>query len=239
MHATGKPIPECDLEEYDRSYYERMLAGYRKPIPSSRLRMAWVDRVVRPKQGDRILDLGCAIGTVAHFMASRGAEVTGVDLSPVAIEKARQVWADQDNLTFLRGDASKLDMFEDATFDKVTAADLLEHVPDAVLSDMLGEVRRVLRDGGTLFVYTPNPYHWIELLKAYTPLLKQDPTHIALRGGRAIIRALERHGLRIKQHPFSPSWLPGLRWIEKLAGFVPGLRGLCRYRIVLLAEKRS
>lgn len=43
--------------------------------------------------GSRVIDLGCGSGSNAIFLASHGFEVIGVDLSPVAIDKARTVAA--------------------------------------------------------------------------------------------------------------------------------------------------
>jgi trans-aconitate methyltransferase len=45
--------------------------------------------LLNPRPGERILDIGCGLGQQAAEMASRGAEVTGIDRSELLIEQAR------------------------------------------------------------------------------------------------------------------------------------------------------
>jgi len=52
----------------------------------------------------------------------------------------------------VQGDATRLP-FADATFDRVIASEVLEHIPDDVAA--MGELARVLRPGGTMAVTVP------------------------------------------------------------------------------------
>ncbi|MEV6400634.1 class I SAM-dependent methyltransferase [Streptomyces sp. NPDC051907] len=53
---------------------------------------------------DRALDLGPAEGKEAVFLARQGAEVTGVDLSPVQVARAHAWWRDEPRLRFVQAD---------------------------------------------------------------------------------------------------------------------------------------
>jgi SAM-dependent methyltransferase len=53
----------------------------------------------------RALDLGPAEGKEAVFLARQGVVVTGVDLSPVQVERARRWWRDEPMLSFVQADA--------------------------------------------------------------------------------------------------------------------------------------
>jgi SAM-dependent methyltransferase len=99
-----------------------------------------------------VLDVGCntGYGTVHLLPAAR--RVVGVDVSPRAIELAQQR-APGGSPEFLVTSGGALP-FPDASFDLVTSFQVLEHVPDP--SPYLGEIRRVLRPGGTLILTTPN-----------------------------------------------------------------------------------
>src|SRR5919202_5606805 len=131
--------------EYDDTFMDTMASAYLERTPWTELRLAAVRDLVDPHPGDRILDLGCAAGAITHFLSELGAETIGVDAEPRAIEKARELFP---GLEFVVADVAALP-FEDASFDKAVAADLVEHLDDATFERMLAEVRRVLKAGGT------------------------------------------------------------------------------------------
>ena len=87
------------------------------------------------------LDVGCGDGIFEGYVAEHHPEIvaTGVDLSDVAIEKARTQFP---SATFVLGDATTGGLsFEDASFDVVIALDVLEHL--FVPQDLLREMKRV------------------------------------------------------------------------------------------------
>jgi len=94
--------------------------------------------------GMKVLDLGTGIGAMATELRARfpGILLTGLDRSAaqLAVARARHPVAD-----YVRGDAAHLP-FEDASFDRVHASWLLEHVPDPAA--VVREARRVLKPGG-------------------------------------------------------------------------------------------
>jgi SAM-dependent methyltransferase len=122
-------------------------------------RMAWLlDRV----KGSRILDVGYARKQSVLLRGFRQrnpqATVVGIDLD------VKTVLAIQDPHTLV-GDALSLP-FRDSAFDAVVAGELLEHVWDGFV--LLGELARVSRPGGAVYVTTPNPFslnnlfrHWM------------------------------------------------------------------------------
>jgi hypothetical protein len=100
---------------------------------------------------------------------------------------------------------------------------------------MCAELRRVLTSAGTFALYTPNPRHLIERLKAHEVLLAQNPTHIGLRDAGTLGSLLRERGFEVVRSEWRPSFFPGLRTVEKVAG-----RGvdLFRYRLCVLARPR-
>jgi SAM-dependent methyltransferase len=216
--------------EYDDTFMDTMASAYLERTPWTELRLAAVRDLVEPEPGERILDLGCAAGAITHFLSGLGAETVGVDAEPRAVEKARELFPE---LEFVVADVAALP-FEDASFDKAVAADLVEHLDDATFDRMLGELRRVLRPGGTFTLYTPNPRHVIERLKAHDLVLAQNPTHIGLRERHELRRHLEAAGLRVDRDEWRPSFFRGLRLLERAAG--PSVESL-RYRLALRALK--
>lgn len=215
---------------YDDEFMDVMADAYERKTAWTRLRLAAVEDLVEPRPGDRVLDLGCAAGAITHFLSTFGCEPVGVDAEPVAIEHARALFPD---LRFEVADVRGLP-FADASFDKAVAADLVEHLDESTLAGMLAESHRVLRPGGTLSIYTPNPRHLIERLKERELLLAQNPTHIGLRTAPELARALESAGFAVDRDEWRASHFPVLRTVERSLG-----RGtdFFRYRLCLRARK--
>jgi SAM-dependent methyltransferase len=215
--------------EYDDVFMQRMASAYLERTPWTELRLAAVEELVEPRAGDRIVDLGCAAGAVTHFLSEFGCDVVGVDAEPRAIEKARSLFP---QLEFVLADVRALP-FDDASFDKAVAADLVEHLDDETFRAMLRELRRVLLPGGTFTLYTPNPRHLIERLKARDLILAQNPTHIGLRDAATLERLLREEGFAVERLAWRPSFFRGLRTVERVAG---RRLDLFRYRLCLRAR---
>ncbi|MFP4197314.1 MAG: class I SAM-dependent methyltransferase [Methanomassiliicoccales archaeon] len=98
--------------------------------------------------GSRVLDLGCGPGLYAERLASRRAEVTGVDISRRSIEHARGRAEDKGlDIDYRHGDYLEEDLGTgyDAAF--LIYGDLCT-LPDPDRDLLLGKVRRALRSGG-------------------------------------------------------------------------------------------
>jgi len=113
------------------------------------------------RPGDRVLDMGCGAGRHAFEVFRRGGDVIAFDqdgdeLAGVldlfgAMREAGEVplGAEAD---IKQGDALSLP-FVDGEFDRVVAAEVLEHIPDDEAA--ISELTRVLRPGGTIAVTVP------------------------------------------------------------------------------------
>jgi SAM-dependent methyltransferase len=111
--------------------------------------------------GNRLLDLGCGAGRHAFEAYRRGADVVAFDadhgeLQQVSAMTAAMAAAGEVPLAArarpVRGDATAMP-FGDGFFDRVIAAEVLEHIP--LDQRALGEIARVLRPGGMLAVTVP------------------------------------------------------------------------------------
>jgi SAM-dependent methyltransferase len=140
----------------------------------------------------RVLDLGCGDGRFAALLAGAGAEVTGVDPSEVALERAR---AAHPGLEFLLPEGDGSLPLADASFDVVVCINVLEHVADT--QRLMSEARRVLAPGGRLAIAVP--YHgrvegaWSAIRsfeRSHDPL---DPT-IRFYTRRSLAALLEQFG---------------------------------------------
>ena len=97
-----------------------------------------------------ILDVATGTGSMAMALSATATEVVGIDLSTAMLHKARSKRGKR-KLTFLQMDASSM-TFADETFDIVTISLGLHDMPQAIRSRVVGEVRRVLKKDGRLFI---------------------------------------------------------------------------------------
>lgn len=100
-----------------------------------------------------VLDVGAATGTMAHWLLDRGADATGIDISPPMIDTARRRCGGRGRF-FVADLAHPLEL-QDAAFDGVVASLVLHYLPD--WSVPLASLARVLRPGGWLIASLDHP----------------------------------------------------------------------------------
>jgi SAM-dependent methyltransferase len=98
----------------------------------------------------RILDGGCGLGEWTIYLASRGFDVVGLDISKMTVEKLKQKFPDKN---FRVGDLRSTE-FDDGYFDSYLSWGTFEHFEEGFGSP-IREARRILRDGGYLFISVP------------------------------------------------------------------------------------
>jgi len=135
-------------ESYDRvagEYAQRIydeLAG--KPA----------DREVLDRYADRlrgrgvVCDMGCGPGQIGRYLADRGLDVVGIDLSPGMLEQAAALNPD---IEFYQGNMLALDE-PDGAWAGIVAFYSIIHIPPGEVVAALCEMGRVLRPGGLLLL---------------------------------------------------------------------------------------
>ena len=138
---AGRPSPfePGDAELWtDTALAPQLLAAHVDPTTDAASRrpetiareVGWLVGALELRPGDRVLDLGCGPGLYCEALASRGLDVTGVDISPGSLEHARQAAAEAGlSIRFIEGDYRALD--EDGEYD----AAILVYLDFGVLSD--------------------------------------------------------------------------------------------------------
>ena len=176
------------------------------------------------RRGDLVLDVGSGNGRHTFEALKRGAGVVAVDLDdaylPVVHEMALAM-REQDEagadapIAAVQGTALGLP-FPDSTFDRVIAAEVLEHIPDDVSA--MRELARVLKPGGVAAVSVPRA--WPEricwaLSKQYTAT---SGGHVRIYGRDQLITRLEGVGLRYFAHHHAHSFHSPYWWVKCVVG---------------------
>jgi 2-polyprenyl-3-methyl-5-hydroxy-6-metoxy-1,4-benzoquinol methylase len=147
---SGEPD---DLVERVRRGYDALSYTYRgEGRDENDARCGWLARLLPAlPTGARVLDLGCGCGEpVVRMLAEHGCAVTGIDVSEVQIERARQ-WVPA--ATFQRADATALTYPPDS-FDAIVCLYVLIHLPLAAQAPLLARMAGWLAPGGWLLVTT-------------------------------------------------------------------------------------
>lgn len=155
-------------------------------LMSGGMHRLWKDEFVRrlrPRNGERILDMAGGTGDVAFRIARTGAQVTVADINPdmlaVGMDRARRrgveglLWAEENAETL---------SFADKSFDGYTIAFGIRNVTD--IPAALAEAHRVLKTGGRFFCLEFSQTDWPGFREAYTRYSRD----IVPRVGRLVAR---------------------------------------------------
>jgi SAM-dependent methyltransferase len=143
---------ETDPADLVRSSYNTLSRHYRGDDDDAPRYDPWLaDLHSRLPGPGQVLDIGCGCGLpVARQLTAAGHQVTGVDISDVQIDRARQLVP---GASFIRADATELDFPADS-FDAVICLYALIHIPLDRQPPLLRDIARWLRPGGWMLATT-------------------------------------------------------------------------------------
>lgn len=122
---------------------------------------AMADRIAADFPGGQVLDWGCAFGQMSDLLTARGVQVTAFDYDPDGAGVRALPYYPQITAHYSAEPVAL--PFDDRRFDAVLSSGVLEHVQKPETS--LVELDRVLKPGGTLYVYKlPNETSYLEWL---------------------------------------------------------------------------
>jgi len=152
----------CDADAVEdpkaivRRGYDLVSRAYRSDDASEQQYGPWLDQLEDLVQcGARVLDLGCGCGVPVARRLARSFDVTGVDLSPAQITRARELVP---SATFVCEDMAILS-FPDESFGAITAFYSLIHLPLDEQPVLLRNIARWLQPGG-VFMTTVGHGAW-------------------------------------------------------------------------------
>jgi ubiquinone/menaquinone biosynthesis C-methylase UbiE len=176
------------------------------------------------RPGERVLDMGCGAGRHAFEMYRRGADVVAFDQDAEELATVSDMFAemrragevpDGAEADVKEGDALALP-FGDGEFDRVVAAEILEHVPADIQA--IQELVRVTRPGGTIAITVPR---WLPEIICWQLSKEYHDTpggHIRIYTDKELATKAEHAGLEVLGKGYahglhSPYW-----WLKCAVG---------------------
>jgi SAM-dependent methyltransferase len=179
---------------------------------------------VRIERGTMLLDVGCGGGRHAYAAVRRGADVVALDadsgecttvLGTLAAMRGAGEISCQTVSEVVCGDASRLP-FADRSFDVVVASEVLEHVRDD--AEVLAELARVLRPGGTFVVtvprWWPETVNWL-LSREYHEV---EGGHVRIYRRRQLCQRVEKAGMTSRERHYAHALHTPYWWLRCLVG---------------------
>lgn len=177
--ANKRYLRQLTSTAYDARYYvEHKLAGldylgfgdwqqqYGRWLAES---LDWESR--------KVLDVGCACGSILRGLGQAGVVVQGVDVNEHMIQLGREKWPDMQPLLHTC-DAVNLHLYADESWDGLHSAQVAEHWKPKLVPLILKELHRVTKPGGLFFCALDTE----ELFARQGRTLEnEDPTHICIK----------------------------------------------------------
>jgi SAM-dependent methyltransferase len=179
-------------------------------------------QILKLKEGDVVLDLGCGEGrhVISTYAEGKAVVSIGVDLSLKDLCTTQQRFAEFSAIHnpkkhFGLSVASALNLpFSDHSFDKIICSEVLEHIPD--YRQAIAEIHRVLKPNGLLAVSVPR--YWPEKICWWLSdeYHSNEGGHIRIFKAKQLCEEVEGRGLKF----FSRHWAHALHspfwWLKCL-----------------------
>ena len=182
---------EREREYHDHAFSSDVRAPAKRFYAVAGVLYRWYEaELAKHAQGARALEYGCGPGSRAFFLASNGAHVTGIDISPVAIEQATargQAEGLSERLEFRVMNAEALDAPDDS-YDLVCGSGILHHLD---YERAYPEIARVLKPDGVGVFIEP---------------LGHNPAINAYRNRTPAMRTIDEHPMLMDDFKLAERW---------------------------------
>jgi len=183
---------------YDRGWRQVLTAGNEQSGDLA-ANLQFVAATGMLKSGDKILEVGCGIGSAVFELSRQGYDIRGIDLSNEAIAYGLKKYGD------IRLEVQPAEMlpYEDESFDIVLSFDVFEHI--ARIDQHISEVWRVLRLQGYYLFQTPNKLSSTVAETILHKSLKWRRVHPSLHTPSQLRRRLACHKFSVKFTKLNPT----------------------------------
>lgn len=188
------------------------------PVMSAAATLDALVEIAAPAAGGRWVELACGTGLVSRALAPHVGSVSGVDLTPAMVERARGLAAGAGlgNVTYEVGDATGLEL-GDGSVDGAITRFSLHHIPAP--GRVLAEMARVVRSGGTVVVGDhvtggdADAAAWHQEIERL-----RDPSHWACLTPERLLALGDEAGLKLEEQRLVPIEMDFDEWLARGSG---------------------
>lgn len=166
----------------------------------------------------KVLDIGCGVGAIDFFLANKGFNVTGIDISHQAIKSAQATAKNvglSNKTKFFQGDLGKMS-FNEEKFNVIICSEVLEHLQEDFA--MLVKIKQLLSTNGILIVTVPSVnaplYRW-----GLARTFDKRVGHLRRYSVEQISRLVENVGFKITKLKKTEGLLRNSLFLFPLLGF--------------------
>jgi malonyl-CoA O-methyltransferase len=134
--------------------YDRWAQDYDDADPSTMLDEPFLASMLQPREGHRILDLGCGTGRYISCVARGDIRIVGLDLSRGMLDRARRRQSAAVSVAWVQASVENLPIIP-RTFDRLMSGLVMDHVEN--LDRFFGGIASVLAPGGRAVVTAVHP----------------------------------------------------------------------------------
>ncbi|PID30056.1 MAG: hypothetical protein CR982_01685 [Candidatus Cloacimonadota bacterium] len=224
INLTDEELKDIYTEDYVSKYHKEDTGRLKNVIEN-----------IDFNKDDNVIDFACGNGLLAGIIADKVNHYTGIDFSKPFIEDARKRNNSLKNVDFIESDIVQFNKNHQNTFSKAFTMDFSEHIYDEQFITIYRSIYDSLKNGGELFIHTPDGNYFLEILKA-RGILKQVTGHIAVRNFMEYKRLLQEVGFSKIEHKTLPHYVPILKKLSFLSK-VPLIGKYFKARIFIKCTK--
>jgi len=188
-------MKDTDLQQQQKLYNE----GWRRGLDNGKEQrgnlqsnLEFLEKVDLLKATDKILEIGCGIGSVVEELAKKGYDVTGTDISAAAIDYGKKKYPQ----IRLEVQAAEALPYDDGIYDVVLSFDLFEHIFQ--IDKHLWQVHRILKPGGYYLFQTPHKYFSATFDTFSKRSFRWRKSHPSLHTPCQLKKRLKRHDFSVE-----------------------------------------
>lgn len=224
-------------ESLKELYKKEYVDSFEKNRASQLARIRNIVQYIDLDPKDVVADFACGNGLLAEVISDKVNEYHGVDFSEAFIDAFRQKisnngWSGKINahcsdiVDFCRKHAD--------FFNKTFTLDFSEHICDEDFMVIYSGIYNSLKQGGSLFLHTPNGDFFVEILKN-KGIMEQFPEHVAVRNANSYLEMLEKIGFRNIEIKYLPHYNI-LRYLHPFS-FIPLIGKYFKARLLIVCYK--